>query len=84
MDAVVQRVFSDRLADRQLDESHLTLTDLDAIRRSFTETLRGVYHPRVEYPDAGPAALPAPAAPQPAVKPGAVAPEAMVVNPPNA
>jgi cyclic-di-AMP phosphodiesterase PgpH len=73
MEAVVQRVFNDRLSDRQLDDSNLTLTDLDAIRKSFHETLRGVYHPRVEYPDAIPVAPPdAPRA------------ETIAVNPPNA
>lgn len=52
MDAVIRRVIADRLADNQLDESQLTLRDLDQIRQSFLDTLRGVYHPRVEYPSA--------------------------------
>lgn len=51
MDAVIRRTISDRLADHQLDASGLTLSDLEAIRRSFLETLRGIYHPRVEYPN---------------------------------
>jgi hypothetical protein len=73
MDAVVQRVFSDRLTDRQLDDSNLTLTDLEAIRKSFYETLRGVYHPRVEYPDQASVAT----AETPRV-------DSVAVNPPNA
>lgn len=86
MDTVIRSVFADRLNDHQLDESQLTLTDLDAIRRSFLETLRGVYHPRVEYPGVltSPTkpTLPAPAADLTA--PRAPLPESMVVNPPNA
>ncbi len=64
MDAVVRRTISERLADHQLDESNLTLRELDLIRQSFMETLRGVYHPRVEYPQGreAPAAIPAPEA----------------------
>ncbi len=34
----------------QLDDTDLTLRDLDLIRESFTTTLRGIYHPRIEYP----------------------------------
>ena len=53
MDEVVRRTISERLEDHQLDECDLTLKDLDLIRRSFIETLRGVYHPRVDYATAG-------------------------------
>jgi len=34
----------------QLDDTPLTLQDLNTIVESFTATLRGIYHPRVEYP----------------------------------
>lgn len=57
MDAVIRRAITDRLADHQLDESNLTLRDIDLIRRSFLDTLRGVYHPRVEYPNNNPQPL---------------------------
>ncbi len=39
-----------RVASGQLDHTDLTLKDLDTIVDTFTATLRGVYHPRVEYP----------------------------------
>jgi putative nucleotidyltransferase with HDIG domain len=38
------------LADGQLDDTPLTLKDLDTIKNSFAATLKGIYHPRVEYP----------------------------------
>ena len=34
----------------QLDESGLTLKELEAIRRAFVSVLQGVYHPRLQYP----------------------------------
>ena len=39
-----------RVASGQLDHTELTLKDLDKIVDTFTATLRGIYHPRVEYP----------------------------------
>jgi cyclic-di-AMP phosphodiesterase PgpH len=47
---LVEEVFAERLGEGQLDESDLTLRNLRAIAESFKETLRAVYHPRVEYP----------------------------------
>jgi hypothetical protein len=64
MDGVIRRVIADRLADNQLDESQLTLRDLDQIRQSFLDTLRGVYHPRVDYPAAPARPLTLTAAPE--------------------
>jgi len=50
MDDVLRRLFADRLADHQLDDSDLTLREMEVVRQSFLETLRGVYHPRMRYP----------------------------------
>lgn len=50
LDGVIRTIMSDRLAERQLDDSNLTLRDLELIRQSFFETLRGAYHPRIQYP----------------------------------
>ncbi len=48
---VIQSVVEHRLSSGQLDETDLTLRDLDELIDSFTGTLRGIYHPRLEYPD---------------------------------
>lgn len=48
--ALIKKVIGNRLATGQLDETELTLNDLDKIVESFTTTLRGTYHPRIEYP----------------------------------
>jgi putative nucleotidyltransferase with HDIG domain len=63
MDEVIRRVFSERLSDHQLDDSDLTLREMDVARISFLETLRGMYHPRIVYPQMNPAQPTPPAVP---------------------
>jgi len=50
IDALVEAVINERLAEHQLDDCDLTLRDLRAIGEAFRAALRGVYHPRLEYP----------------------------------
>jgi putative nucleotidyltransferase with HDIG domain len=50
IDALVDEVISERVSEGQLDDCDLTLRDLKIIAESFKATLRGVYHPRLEYP----------------------------------
>ena len=38
--------------DGQLDNTQLTLHDLHLVTESFVTTLRGTYHPRIQYPAA--------------------------------
>lgn len=51
IEQVVRRLIKERLEDGQLDESNLTLKELDIIARTFTRVLTGVFHQRIEYPD---------------------------------
>lgn len=55
IDRLVDAVITERLAERQLDDCDLTLRQLRAVGDSFKVTLRGVYHPRIEYPTPTPA-----------------------------
>jgi putative nucleotidyltransferase with HDIG domain len=50
IDELVEGIISERVQEGQLDESDLTLRDLRTIADSFKSTLRGIYHPRIEYP----------------------------------
>lgn len=50
IDALVEGVINERLAEGQLDECDLTLRDLRTIAESFKTSLRAIYHPRIEYP----------------------------------
>ena len=47
---VVNQSIDSRISSGQLDQSPLTLRDLQTIRESFVKSLQGIYHPRVEYP----------------------------------
>ncbi len=49
--ALIRSVISGRLASGQLDETRLTMQDYYDIADSFAATLRGVYHPRLNYPN---------------------------------
>jgi hypothetical protein len=46
----IKAVVENRLSSGQLDETDLTLRELDELIDSFATTLRGIYHPRLEYP----------------------------------
>jgi len=50
IDALVEGVIAERLAEGQFDECDLTLRDLRVIAESFKATLRAMYHARIEYP----------------------------------
>jgi cyclic-di-AMP phosphodiesterase PgpH len=53
MFAVIKQTIQQRVAEGELNDTELTLTDLDKIASSFTTTLRGFYHPRIQYPQPG-------------------------------
>jgi len=50
MKAMIKDIIDKRLAAGQLDHTTLTMRDLHTILESFTTTLRGIYHPRIDYP----------------------------------
>jgi membrane-associated HD superfamily phosphohydrolase len=48
---IVNRIIDQRVEDRQLDESGLTLQDIETIREVFVSALKGTFHPRIKYPE---------------------------------
>jgi putative nucleotidyltransferase with HDIG domain len=50
LNTMIKEVIDDRVSKGQLDDTGLSLRDLSKIRRTFTTTLRGIYHPRIVYP----------------------------------
>jgi len=50
--ALVRSVIETVQKYNQLDDTLLTLRDLHLITESFVTTLRGTYHPRIQYPNA--------------------------------
>lgn len=61
---LIDTVFLFYAQNHQLDDTNLTLKDLQIAQQSFYRTLKGSYHPRVKYPALGtktkPASLPEP------------------------
>jgi hypothetical protein len=51
IEQAARKIVQQRLDDGQLDESRLTVCDLDLVVKAFTSVLAGMYHPRVDYPD---------------------------------
>ncbi len=47
---LIEKIFSSRMADGQLDEAPLTLKEIRQIKDSFAFTLLNMLHSRVEYP----------------------------------
>ncbi len=47
---LVKEIVDFRLQRNQLVDTDLTMKNIDEIIASFTNTLRGVYHPRIKYP----------------------------------
>ena len=51
IEKIVRETIDNKVAEGQLDECDLTLRDLEAIRAAFFDTQRGIFHPRVKYPE---------------------------------
>jgi cyclic-di-AMP phosphodiesterase PgpH len=51
IESLVKKIVADRLQDGQLNECDLTLKELDTVVYSFCETLKGIFHSRIEYPE---------------------------------
>lgn len=51
IEGFIRKLIKDKLEDGQLDESDLTLKDLDKIASAFSRVLTGIFHSRIEYPD---------------------------------
>ena len=48
--SLIDTVFMFYTQNHQLDDTNLTLKDLQLVKESFFQTLKGAYHPRVRYP----------------------------------
>lgn len=48
---IVQAIFESRIRDGQLNDCPITMHELELVRQTYIEVLRGAFHPRVQYPD---------------------------------
>jgi hypothetical protein len=55
---IVHKVIDFLQKDGQLDNTRLTLKDLNTIAESFVQTLKNTYHPRIRYPELNPPTVP--------------------------
>lgn len=51
IEALVRNIIADRLQDGQLNECDLTLKELETVANTLCETLKGIFHSRIEYPE---------------------------------
>lgn len=51
IDTMVRNIVKDKLYDGQLDESELTMGEIEVITKTFVKILQGIYHTRIEYPE---------------------------------
>jgi cyclic-di-AMP phosphodiesterase PgpH len=51
IESLVRKIIKDRLDDGQLNECDLTLQELETIAKTVCETLKGIFHNRIEYPE---------------------------------
>jgi hypothetical protein len=48
---MIRRIIKEKLDDGQLDQSDLTLREIDCIAEAFVYIMSGIYHSRIEYPE---------------------------------
>ncbi len=48
---IIGKIIKDRLDDQQFNECDLTLREMDKIAQTLKETVIGMFHSRIEYPD---------------------------------
>jgi membrane-associated HD superfamily phosphohydrolase len=51
IEELVDGLIQNRVRDGQLDDSDLTLRDLQKVRETLVTVLQGSYHPRIKYPE---------------------------------
>ncbi len=51
VEAMVYKIFKDKIEDGQLDECDITFSDVSRIRKNFLKTFGSIYHERIEYPE---------------------------------
>jgi len=56
IESLVKKIKNERFNDGQFDECDITLKDLEKISLILVRTMNGMYHSRIEYPDADKAA----------------------------
>lgn len=51
VESMIQKIIKSRLDDHQFNECDLTMRELDVIAKTLMETVMGIFHSRIEYPE---------------------------------
>lgn len=51
IESLIRKIVADRLSDGQLNECDLTLKEVEIVTNTLCETMKGIFHSRIEYPD---------------------------------
>ncbi|PZD93933.1 metal-dependent phosphohydrolase [Paenibacillus sambharensis] len=51
IETMIQKIIKNRLDDNQFNECDLTMKELDSISQTLKETVVGIFHSRIEYPE---------------------------------
>jgi cyclic-di-AMP phosphodiesterase PgpH len=51
VETMIEKIIKSRLDDHQFDECDLTIKELEIISRTLKETVMGIFHSRIEYPE---------------------------------
>lgn len=51
LEELIEKIIKDHIIDNQFSECDLNFKELDIISRSLYESLKGIFHSRIEYPD---------------------------------
>jgi hypothetical protein len=51
IEMLVKKIVADRLQDGQLNECDITIKEIEIVSHTLCETLKGIFHSRIEYPE---------------------------------
>ncbi len=51
IESLVKKIVDDRLQDGQLNECDITIKEIETVSHTLCETLKGIFHSRIEYPE---------------------------------
>ncbi len=51
IESLIRKIVADRLSDGQLNECDLTLKEIEMVTHTLCETVKGIFHSRIEYPE---------------------------------
>jgi membrane-associated HD superfamily phosphohydrolase len=51
IESLVKKIVAERLEDGQLNECDITMKEIEIVSHTLCETVKGIFHSRIEYPE---------------------------------